>query len=101
MTLREPDPRPSALVPRSRSRRAALRDLSCAGVAAAMGIGSRLQLGHTSAAETAIATPRATPSAAATAGKLIYLPATEALALFRAKELSPVDVLEAQIAQIE
>lgn len=101
MTLREPDPRPSSLVFESRSRRAALRDLSRAGVAAALGMGGGLQLGHTAAAETAVATPGATPSAASTASELIYLLATEALALFRNKELSPVDVLEAQIAQIE
>jgi hypothetical protein len=99
MTMREPDSRLFDLPAGSLSRRATLRDLGGAGLAVALSaVGLRFD--H-AAAETAGVIPGVTPSLASAAAELIYLPATEALALFRAKQLSPVEVLETQIAQIE
>jgi hypothetical protein len=76
-----------------RSRRAALQDLGRSGLLAALGI-SGVVGRHGRAAADSVATPVATSD-------LIYLSATEARTLFAAKQLSPVEVLEAQIAQIE
>jgi hypothetical protein len=77
-----------------RSRRAALQDLGRSGVLAALGVsGIAGPQGHATAEGTAPPT--------STASDLIYLSATEARDLFAAKRLSPVEVLEAQIAQIE
>ena len=78
-----------------RSRRAALQDLGRGGVLAAFGLAGAAKRPARVAAEDA-----ATPTTTA-ASDLIYLSATEARALFAAKQLSPLEVLEAQIAQIE
>ena len=77
-----------------RSRRAAFRDLGRSGLLAALGMSG--VIGHQ---EPAVAENVATPTPATP--DLIYLSATEARTLFAAKQLSPVEVLEAQIAQIE
>jgi amidase len=77
-----------------RSRRAALQDLGRSGVLAALGVSGIAGHGGDAAAEGA-----APPTS--TASDLVYLSATEAREFFAAKRLSPVEVLEAQIAQIE
>ncbi len=100
MSMRESGPKSSSLLHGSLSRRAALRDLGLAGVITAMGAGDVLQREDAAAVPVA-ATLNTASSVAPSAAELIYLPATEARELFRAKQLSPVDVLEAQIAQIE
>src|SRR4051794_37692832 len=79
---------------RQRSRREALQDLGRGGLVTALGV-SGIELQSDRAAAEGVAPP------AAAASDLIYLSATEARALFTAQQLSPVDVLEAQIAQIE
>jgi amidase len=84
----------SNVLTRRRSRRAALQDLGRGGFAAALGV-SGVALQPDRAAVGSVATPTTAVS------DLTYLPATEALTLFAAKQLSPVEVLEAQIAQIE
>jgi hypothetical protein len=77
-----------------RSRRAALQDLGRGGVMAALGVSGAIGRQSRVAAQ-GVATP------ASTTLDLVYLSATEARTLFAAKQLSPVEVLEAQIAQIE
>ena len=77
-----------------RSRRAALQDFGRSGLLAALGVSGAVGLRSPAAADDA-----ATPTSAMS--DLIYLSATEARTLFAAKQLSPVEVLEAQIAQIE
>jgi amidase len=77
-----------------RSRRAALQGLGRGGVLAALGISGIVGLKSRAGAEGAATPTSATPD-------LIYLSATEARTRFAAKQLSPVEVLEAQIAQIE
>jgi Asp-tRNA(Asn)/Glu-tRNA(Gln) amidotransferase A subunit family amidase len=76
-----------------RSRRAALQDLGRGGLLAALGSAAAGKRG--SAAAASVATPTLTTP------DLIYLSATDARRLFAGKQLSPVEVLEAQIAQIE
>jgi amidase len=99
MTMRELDSRSDDLPDGSLSRRTALRGLGGAGVVAALAAGG-IGFDH-AAAEMAATTPGATPSLTTATSELLYLPATEAQELFRTKQLSPVEVLEAQIAQIE
>ena len=90
-------PLPRSLVSR-RSRRAAFQDLAAGGLLAALGTaGSALRPRAAAAADTA--TSPATPVAAGTG--LSYLPAAEAQALFLTRQLSLLEVLDAQIAQIE
>lgn len=100
MSTPESGSKPSPLLRGSRSRRTALRDLSLAGVIAAIGAGGSLRLADAAAISSTSPTSTA-PLPASTASELIYLPATEARELFRTKQLSPVEVLEAQIAQIQ
>ena len=77
-----------------RSRRAALQGLGRSGLLAALGLSGVAGYQGRAAGEDR------TPLASA-ASDLVYLSATEARDLFAAKRLSPVEVLEAQIAQIE
>ena len=84
----------TGMLPHRRSRRAALQDLGRSGLVAALGMSG--VAGHRVRAAAEDATP---PASAAS--DLIYLSATEARELFAAKRLSPVEVLEEQIAQIQ
>jgi amidase len=79
---------------RRRSRRATLQDLGRGGLVAALGV-SGVEFQPDRVAAEGVATPTSVVS------DLIYLSATEMRVLFAAKQLSPVEVLEAQIAQIE
>ena len=82
-----------------RSRRAALQHLGRGGLVATLGAFAGSAPSPERTASALAATP-ATPVATQTTD-LTYLPATEALALFRARQLSPIEVLDAQIARIE
>jgi hypothetical protein len=77
---------------RRRTRRAALQDLGRSGFLAALGVSG---VGHSRRADAEVAA-----TATSAEADLVYLSATEARELFAAKQLSPVEVLEAQIAQI-
>jgi amidase len=84
--------RVSGVPARRRTRRAALQDLGRSGFLAALGVSG---VGHSRRADAEVAA-----TATSAEADLVYLSATEARELFAAKQLSPVEVLEAQIAQI-